>query len=303
MKSWSVKDIPSLEGKVYIVTGGNSGIGFEAVQVLASHGAEVIMASRDLTKANQAIEKIKSKHSQARVVALALDLNTFVSIRSFAKKFLSQFSRLDGLLNNAGIMLGPLTMTKDGIESQLGTNHIGHFLLTQLLWPVLKKTPEARVVNVSSIAHRQGSFDFTNMNYERPKSYAPMKAYGRSKLANLLFTYALARRTQDTGLKILAAHPGVSKTNLFARHVPNKKLYNFLFNLIPLQSAYEGALPMLRALLDQEAKNGWYYGPNGWMEMGGKPKVVRSIPLSLNEDVQEQLWKYSEKMIGDSFVV
>ncbi len=301
MKKWSVKEIPSLEGKVYIVTGGNSGIGFEAVQVLASQGAQVIMASRDLTKAYQAIEKIKMKFPQAHVIPLALDLNAFTSVRHFVKQFKSQFSRLDGLLNNAGIMLGPLTMTQDGIESQLGTNHIGHFLLTKELWSVLKKTPKARVVNVSSIAHRQGSFDFSNMNYERPKSYIPMKAYGRSKLANLLFTYALARRVKETDMKILAAHPGVSKTNLFARHVPNKKLYNFLFNLIPLQSAYEGALPMIRALLDQEAKNGSYYGPDGWMEIGGKPRIVRSIPLSHDVQVQEQLWHYSEKVIGETF--
>lgn len=301
MKPWTVNQIPSLNNKVFIVTGGNSGIGFEAVQVLAANKATVVMASRDLKKAETAIQTIKAKFPAANVVAMTLDLNAFASIHSFAKRFLSQYTRLDGLLNNAGIMLGPLTMTQDGIESQLGTNHVGHFLLTALLWKVLKKTPESRVVNVSSIAHKQGQFDFTNMNYEQPKSYQPMKAYSRSKLANLLFTYALARRVQGSDMKILAAHPGVSKTNLFARHVPNKALYNFFIKLIPLQSAYHGALPMIRALLDSEAQNGTYYGPNGWMEMGGKPIIVKSIQQSHDITLQEKLWDYSEKITGISF--
>lgn len=303
MQPWSVKNISSLEGKVFIVTGGNSGIGFESVKVLASKGAEVIMASRDLNKANQAIDRIKQTVPQAKIIAYALDLNSFVSIRAFSIKCLSHCQRLDGLLNNAGIMLGPLSLTKDGIESQLGTNHIGHFLLTKLLWPLILSTPSSRIVNVSSIAHRQGTFDFSNMNYDRPKSYQPMAAYGRSKLANLLFTYALARRVNHLDIKVLAAHPGVSKTNLFARHVPNQTLYRFLFALIPLQSAYHGALPLLRALLDPHASNGTYYGPHGWNEMGGKPVVVRSIPLSHNQEIQEQLWQYSEKVIGEPFLI
>jgi NAD(P)-dependent dehydrogenase (short-subunit alcohol dehydrogenase family) len=303
MKNWTINDIPSLKGKVYIVTGGNSGIGFEAVQVLAQRHAKVFMASRDLNKAKVAIQKIKEKNPSADVIPLALDLNALSSVRTCAEQFLKQSTRLDGLLNNAGIMLGPLTQTSDGIESQLGTNHVGHFLLTSLLFKVLKNTLNSRVVNVSSIAHKQGRFDFQNMNYEKPKSYQPMQAYSRSKLANVLFTYALARRVQGTDMKILAAHPGVSKTNLFARHVSNKAFYDFMFKIIPLQSAFHGALPMLRALLDEQANNGTYYGPHGWMEMGGKPTLVQSIPLSHDSLLQENLWNYSEKIIGEKFKI
>jgi len=229
-----------------------------------------------------------------------LNLANLESVRKFADEFKSMYSRLDVLLNNAGIMLVPYGQTKDGFERTLGTNHLGHFALTGLLLDRLSATPGARIVNVASNAHYAGDMDFNNLLFE-DGGYAPMKAYGRSKLANLLFTYELQRRLQSGGFDVsaLAAHPGISATSL-ANHL--------FFNLISwiiqpamkmvFQSSAMGALPSLRAAVDPEALGGQYYGPDGKGEKAGYPIIVDSNSASKNEEDARTLWKISEELTG-----
>ena len=189
--NWSTNNIPDLTGKVIIVTGGNSGLGYEAVKAFAAKGAEVIMASRNAQKAETATAEIMKENPFGKVIVMELDLGSLDSVKNFATAFKKQYERLDILLNNAGIMMTPYQLTKDGFESQLGTNHLGHFALTGLLIKIINSTPGSRIVNVSSIAHKKGKFDFNDLLYDNGKSYDPMKAYQRSKIANLLFTYEL----------------------------------------------------------------------------------------------------------------
>lgn len=303
MNRWKKEEISSLKGKVFIVTGGNSGIGFETVKVLAYKEAHVIMASRDLTKAELAIASIKKDFPNADIRPMKVDLSSLASVERFTNDIKKDYRSLDGLVNNAGIMFGPFTKTEGGFESQIGTNHFGHFALTARLFPLLKASGDARVINVSSIAHKAGELDLKRLEMETEKTYNPSKAYSRSKLANLLFTYYLAKQVQERnlGIRVLAAHPGVSKTNLFARNVKWKGLYKFLYTISPLQSAQKGALPILRALLDPQAQNGEYYGPDGWFEIGGNPVRVKSIPASHDEKLQKEFWDYSIKKTGVRF--
>ncbi|HSM47278.1 MAG TPA: SDR family NAD(P)-dependent oxidoreductase, partial [Draconibacterium sp.] len=201
-ENWSTTNIPDLTGKVIIVTGGNSGLGYESVKAFAEKGADVILTSRSVEKgeaAKKAIGKVKGN-----IIVLPLDLMDFSSIRSFTEKFQQKYKRLDVLLNNAGIMTTPYFLTKDGLEAQMGTNHFGHFALTGLLFGLIKNTPKSRIVNVSSMAHKQGKMDFSNLLFENGKGYSPIKSYGRSKLANLLFTYELQRKMEASGIKSIA---------------------------------------------------------------------------------------------------
>ncbi|HDR52125.1 MAG TPA: SDR family NAD(P)-dependent oxidoreductase, partial [Mariniphaga anaerophila] len=211
-ENWTTEFIPDLNGKVIIVTGGNSGLGFESVKTFAGKGAEVILASRSKENGEKAKTEILEKVPDGKIEVAQLDLADLESVRRFVKNFQQKHSRLDVLLNNAGIMTTPYFTTKDGFEGQVGTNHLGHFALTGLLLPVLKKTPKSRVVNVSSMAHKQGKMDFNNLLFENGKGYSPMKSYGRSKLANLLFTYELQRFFESNNIDSIsvAAHPGVS---------------------------------------------------------------------------------------------
>ncbi len=222
---WTSVDIPDLMGKIVIVTGANSGIGYEAAREFTRKGAEVIVASRDPIKAGRAILNIKEEIPGAKLEFIELNLANLESIRKFAEEFKSNYDKLDILLNNAGIMLMPFGKTVDGFENTVGTNHLGHFVLTGLLMDRLLTTPGARVVNVASNAHYAGEMDFNNLLFENKLGYTPMKAYSRSKLANLLFTYELQRRFQSRGYDVIAvaAHPGTSATSL-ANHL--------FFNLI-----------------------------------------------------------------------
>jgi NAD(P)-dependent dehydrogenase (short-subunit alcohol dehydrogenase family) len=301
-ENWTKANIPDLSGKVIIVTGGNSGLGYESVKAFAEKGAEVILASRSVEKgeaAKKAMGEVKGNIS-----VLSLDLMDFSSIKSFTEKFQQKYKQLDVLLNNAGIMTTPYFLTKDGLEAQMGTNHFGHFALTGLLFNHLKNTPSSRIVNVSSMAHKQGKMDFSNLLFENGVGYSPIKSYGRSKLANLLFTYELQRRIAASAIKSIAvaAHPGVSNTNL-ARYLEDKLIFKILMPLMSpfIQEQDMGALPQIRASVDENVKGGEYYGPGGFNEMKGFPVLVKSNAASHSLDDAKKLWEVSEKITGISF--
>lgn len=296
---WTIENIPDLTGKTVLVTGGNSGLGFESVKAFALKGAQVIMACRSVNKGEEAKKQIIKFLPTADIKVMELDLADLISVRIFANKVKQNHTQLHILLNNAGIMMVPYGLTKDGFERQFGTNHLGHFALTGLLLELLKQTPESRVVNVSSMAHRNGVMDFENLQFEDGKGYSPMKAYGRSKLSNLLFTYELQRFFEKNNYNIiaLAAHPGVADTNL-AHNLVNKWVYKTLIPLFGFmfQSAAMGALPELRASVDQKAKGGEYYGPDGKRGIKGYPVLVKSNDASQDVESARRLWEISEKL-------
>jgi NAD(P)-dependent dehydrogenase (short-subunit alcohol dehydrogenase family) len=300
MSKWKAEDVPDLSGKVIIVTGANSGLGFEASKEFARKGAKVIMACRNMDKAQVALIQIKEEIPDASIEVMRLDLARLKSIHQFAGKFKAKYDRLDVLLNNAGIMFTPYGKTEDGFEQQFGVNHLGHFALTGLLLDVLKETPKSRVVNVSSSGHTMGKMDFDDLMWKN-NGYSGRKAYGRSKLANLLFTYELQRRLESAGIDCIsvAAHPGAARTNLM-RHM-NRILSSILWVFLGpfIQSAAMGALPEIRASVDSEVKGGEYYGPEG--RYGGYPVQVESNGDSHNEEDAEKLWEVSESLTGVKF--
>lgn len=296
---WNTDQIPDLDGRVIIVTGGNSGLGYESVKAFARYGATVVLASRSVDKGEQARKEILIETPGKKIAVMPLDLSDLSSIRTFASEFKSNYNRLDVLLNNAGIMTTPYFLTKDGFEGQVGTNHLGHFALTGLLMDIIRNTPLSRVVNVSSMAHRQGTMDFDNLLYKNGKGYNPMNAYGRSKLANLLFTYELQRKFEQKQIdaKAVAAHPGVSQTNL-ARFLEGKIWFKVLYPLIKLisQDAAQGALPQIRASVDPNIKGGDYYGPDGYRELKGFPIQVHSNKASHSLSDARKLWEMSQEL-------
>ena len=301
-EKWTTDNIPDLSEKIIIVTGGNSGLGYESVKAFAEKGAEVILASRSVEKGEAA--KTLIGKTKGKIVVMQLDLMDLASIKNFASKFKNKYDKLDILLNNAGIMTTPYFLTKDGFEGQMGTNHLGHFALTALLFEIIAKTPKSRIVNVSSSAHKQGKMDFDNLLFEHEKDYSPLKAYGRSKLSNLLFTYELQRRLEANGIDTIsiAAHPGVAKTNL-ARYIDGKFWFKILlpiFNMISQDQAH-GALPQIRAAVDPEVKGAEYYGPHKGMK--GFPVVVESNEASHNKTDAKKLWEVSENLTGVKFKV
>jgi len=302
MEKWTIENISDQSGKVMVVTGGNSGLGYESIKALAGKGATVVLASRNVQKGEAAKAEILKEHPGGKIEVLPLDLMDLNSVRAFVKLFKDKYDRLDVLLNNAGIMTTPYFTTKDGFEGQMGTNHLGHFALTGLLMDLLGKTPQARVVNVSSGAHRFGKMDFDNLLFEKGKDYSPMKAYGRSKLSNLLFTYELQRLFREHNMNAIAvaSHPGGSRTNL-DRHINGKVWYYLLWPIFRLttMSQSQGALPQIRAAVDPEVTGGQYYGPH--RNMTGYPIVVESNKASHNMDDARKLWEMSEKLTGISF--
>ena len=303
-QNWNISDIPDLTGKTIVVTGGNSGLGLEAVKAFALKGASVIMACRTVSKGEDAMKSFIKFLPSANITIMELDLTDLKSVRNFATKFKQNHTRLDVLLNNAGIMMVPYGLTKDGFESQFGTNHLGHFALTGLLLDVLKETPKSRVVNVSSMAHKQGEMNFDNLQFEKGKGYGSMKAYGRSKLSNLLFTYELQRFFEKNKIDCiaLAAHPGLSDTNL-ANHLTNKFIFKILKPLFDkmTQPASMGALPEIRASVSPNAKGADYFGPDGKREMKGYPVLVQSNLASHDAGSARKLWEISEKLTGVVF--
>jgi NAD(P)-dependent dehydrogenase (short-subunit alcohol dehydrogenase family) len=299
--SWTTADIPDLTGKVIIVTGANSGLGFESTKELARKGARVIMACRNLDKARAALRQIRLEIPDAPAEIMRVDLVDLDSVHEFAEAFRAKYQRLDVLVNNAGIMMVLYGTTKEGFESQLGTNHLGHFALTGLLLDRLLETPGSRVVTVSSSAHRFGRMDFDDLMFEGGQGYSRTRAYGRSKLANLLFTYELERRLEarNAGTIAVAAHPGTSNTNL-SRHVDGgvSSKIRGLWRPILAQSAAMGALPILRAATDPGVQGGEYYGPDGLFEQKGYPVRVDSNKASHSREDARRLWHVSEQLTG-----
>jgi NAD(P)-dependent dehydrogenase (short-subunit alcohol dehydrogenase family) len=300
-KKWNLNDMPSQSGKVVVVTGGNSGLGFETVKAFADKGAEVVLACRNISKGELAKEEILKEIPQGKIMVLPIDLMDLSSIKLFAEEFKQNFSQLDILINNAGIMTCPYALTKDGFESQMGTNHLGHFALTGYLLELIIPTPNSRVVTVSSLAHKQWKMSFANSLSEFAHSYNKMRAYSRSKMANLLFTYELQRRFESNGINsiALAAHPGASYTNL-GRHLEDKFLARLLRPLIVkiLPNPNSGALSQIRAAADTNAKGGQFYGPSGFLELAGNPVVVKSTKSSYSIEDAKTLWEISEKLTG-----
>lgn len=294
--NWTAENIPNQSGKVVIVTGANSGLGFEAARTLAQKGAVVIMACRSLEKGKAAVDQIRVENPTGQVVLQHLDLADFESVQQFAENFLGEYDRLDVLINNAGVMATPYRKTSDGFELQIGTNHLGHFLLTGLLMDILKSTPGSRVVTVSSYAHFFGRINFADLNSER--FYQKWLAYGQSKLANILFGYELQRRTSRNGKNPISivVHPGYAATNL-----QHTSTFFSLLNPIMAQSPEMGALPILYAATDSQIRGGEYIGPDGFLGQHGYPHVARSSRLSQDEGTARHLWEVSEKLTGVQF--
>jgi NAD(P)-dependent dehydrogenase (short-subunit alcohol dehydrogenase family) len=298
---WTAAQVPDQTGRVAIVTGSNTGLGYDTAQALAAHGAKVVLAVRDTDKGNAAAARIVGTSPTADVAVQPLDLGSLQSIRTSAEELKAAYPRIDLLINNAGVMYpSPRQTTKDGFELQFGTNHLGHFALTGLLLENLLPVDGSRVVTVSSVGHRVlAKIHFDDLQWER--SYNRVAAYGQSKLANLLFTYELQRRLggHNEPTVAVAAHPGLSDTEL-ARHMPAV--------LVPVvglmsQSPAMGALPTLRAATDPAVQGGQYYGPDGIGESRGHPKVVKSSAQSHDQDIQGRLWTVSEELTGVSYPV
>lgn len=295
--NWNADNIPDLTGRVVLITGASSGIGKEAARVIAGKGGRVIIAARNMEKANRAADDIRGRFANTDVSVRQLDLSDLQSVSTFADTFSRDFDRLDVLINNAGIMMCPYAKTKDGFEIQMGTNHLGHFALTGHLLPLLKHTGNARIVNLASIAHKGGDLDFSDLNWET-RPYKTMKAYGDSKLANLYFTYRLAGKLGSGGDAplVTAAHPGWTATEL-QRH---SGIAGFLNNFFA-QGVDMGTLPTLRAAFDEQAHQGDYFGPVNFFEMRGYPVKTKSNAKSHDSNAAQQLWDMSEKMTGISY--
>jgi NAD(P)-dependent dehydrogenase (short-subunit alcohol dehydrogenase family) len=297
MSKWNTTDIPDQTGRVAVVTGANTGLGFETAKALAAKGARVVLAVRNIDKGKDAASAITAATPDADVTLQQLDLSSLASVREAAAELKSDHDHIDLLVNNAGLMYPPKQTTEDGFEMQFGTNHLGHFALTGLLLDHLTPTAGSRIVTVSSIGHRiNAAIHFDDLQWER--SYNRVSAYGQSKLANLLFTYELQRRLASRNTTIaLAAHPGGSDTDLM-RHLPDSLQFT-LPVLRPLfQSAAMGALPQLRAATDPDVVGAQYYGPGGLGGLRGYPKVVESSKQSHDVDLQRRLWTVSEELTG-----
>ena len=296
-------NIPSQLGRTAVVTGATSGLGYETARALAEAGAEVVLTGRDERKGLQAVESISRAVAGARVHFEPLDLASLASVAAFAERTRSSRQSLDLLINNAGVMALPRRqVTADGFEMQFGTNHLGHFALTARLLPLLRQGNGPRVVSVSSLAHRTGFLDFSDLQGER--LYSPWKAYGQSKLACLVFALELQRRSEREGWGLVsnAAHPGFARTNLFASG-PGGLLSLATDFAAPLfgQSAAEGSRPILFAATSADAKSGAYYGPGGIGELRGAPTAALIMPQARNAATASKLWDISEKLSGTSF--
>lgn len=293
-QKWNSTHIPSQEGKTILITGATSGLGKEATRVLANKSATVIMAVRNTEKAEGVAKEIRNGCPSASLDIRKLDLSSLESIHAFAEGMLSEYHQLHVLINNAGVMMPPYSKTRDGFEIQMGTNHLGHFALTGLLFPLLRTTKNSRIVATSSLAHRQGDIDFSDMQWEKRK-YKTGRAYSDSKLANLYFAYELARKTegQSDAPLVTASHPGWTKTEL-DRH---SGLAKFIGNIVA-QRVEMGTLPALRAAIDEQAQSGDYFGPGKLMEMRGHPILVKSNKMSRNGENARRLWELSEALTG-----
>ncbi len=292
-EKWTTKNIPNMQEKTIIITGANSGIGFEAARALAAKNAIVIMACRSLDKGEAARQQIQAETPEADIKLMLLDLANLSSVRQFAGDFHENHKKLDILVNNAGVMAIPYKKTVDGFEMQFGVNHLGHFTLTGLLLDLLVNTEDSRVVTISSYAHRYGWIQFNDLNGER--FYYRWLAYCQSKLANLLFAYELQRRLVQSGAMTvsLGAHPGWTSTEL-QRHA---SMFNFL-NPVIGQSPEMGALPTLYAATGEDIEGNEYIGPDGFLGQRGYPHKINPGRLTRNRKLAKRLWEISDEMTG-----
>jgi NAD(P)-dependent dehydrogenase (short-subunit alcohol dehydrogenase family) len=301
--AWSPDDIGDQTGRVALVTGANSGIGFETARALADHGAHVIMGCRDPGRARVAADKLEHALDRSSIELLTLDLSDLVAVRRSAERFLADHARLDLLINNAGVMGTPYRQTADGFELQMATNHLGHFALTGLLLDRLLASGRGRVVTVSSVMHRTGHIDFDDVAGEKIRN--TWSHYGNSKLANLLFTAELSRRLQAAGEPVMAvaAHPGWTRSNLIGNGAAvghsrlRARVGDRLGNLFG-QSAAAGAGPSLYAATSPDVAPGQFIGPSHLVELFGPPKVVRPSRQARNLADASRLWEISEELTG-----
>ena len=297
---WTSDDVPGQHGRLAVVTGANTGLGFETARVLAARGASVVLAVRDTDKGKRAAARIAGAAPGADVMVQPLDLTSLDSVRAAAGELRARYPRIDLLVNNAGVMFPPRQTTRDGFELQFGTNHLGPFALTGLLLEQMLPVPGSRVVTVSSLAHRvRARINFDDLQGQR--SYSRVAAYSQSKLANLMFTYELARRLSGAGTTIaVAAHPGLASTEL-SRYTP--AIVAFFYVRVMSQTAAMGALPTLRAATDPGVLGGQYYGPRGLFGARGYPELARSSRRSRDTALQRRLWAVSEELTGVTFPV
>lgn len=302
MTKWTTSDIPSQRGRTAVVTGAG-GLGFEDALALTKAGAKVVIAGRNPRKGDEAVDAIRRALPSADVRFELLDLASLASVAAFAERLNRQLGSLDLLINNAGVMTPPRReTTADGFELQLGANYLGHFALTAGLLPLLKRGEDARMVSVSSVAARQGAIDFDDLNAER--GYRPMPVYAQSKLACLMFALEFERRSEATGWGVagIAAHPGVSRTQLLYNTPgghPMRRIRSALWFLF--QPASQGALPTLFAATAYEAVGGAYYGPDGMAEIRGYPTAARIPRAALDQAAAARLWDVSEQLTGVRF--
>jgi NAD(P)-dependent dehydrogenase (short-subunit alcohol dehydrogenase family) len=289
------------EGRTIVITGASTGVGLEVAKIFAAKGAQVVLACRDAERARRAVAAVAAGTPWARTDTVALDLASLASVRSAAADLRSRYPRVDVLINNAGVMWAPKSATTDGFETHFGTNHLGHFAFTGLVLDLLLPVAGSRVVVLSSPAHRTGSIDFDDLGYDR--RYRPMAAYGRSKLANLLFAQMLHARLAGAAARTtaVAAHPGGARTEL-NRHMP------VLFRgpswglARPITHPAEiGALSIARAAADPQVPGGGYVGPDGWHEFTGYPVLLQPGVRALDTDLQRRLWRESERLTGVTY--
>ncbi|MDR3417209.1 MAG: oxidoreductase [Nevskia sp.] len=298
---WTVELMPSQAGKTAVVTGANSGLGLESVVALARAGARVVMACRDPHKAAAALAEVRQRVPQGQVEPMSLDLASLGSVRQFADAFRGRHSRLDLLINNAGILGVPLTRTTEGFEGHMGTNHLGHFALTGLLSDTLLATPGARIITVGSMGHWNArGLDLDDLNFERSR-YTPFAAYCRSKLANLLFVLELSRRlaARGSGVIAAAAHPGGAATNI---QPAGSRIVKAIALRFFINTAAQGALPTLYAATAPDVRSNDYFGPDGFLGMRGYPGVARRHRAARDAAAARRLWELSESLTGIAYL-
>jgi NAD(P)-dependent dehydrogenase (short-subunit alcohol dehydrogenase family) len=301
MSNWTTANIGDQTGRTAVITGANTGLGYETAAALAAKGAHVVLAVRNLDKGKNAADLIARRTPGADVTLQELDLTSLASVRASTDQLRSEHDRIDLLINNAGVMVTPKSTTTEGFELQFGTNHLGHFAFTGLLLDRVLATPGSRVVTVSSTGHRFArGIRFDDLQWQN--GYSRMGAYAQSKLANLMFTYELQRRLAGTQTIAAAAHPGASQSEL-GRNASLAIRLAFLPFVPVQQSAAMGALPTLRAATDQGVIGGEYYGPGGFGEFRGHPKLVASNGASHDVAAQKRLWAVSEELTGVTYPV
>ena len=297
---WTKENIPDQTGRIAIVTGANIGIGYETALALYEKGAHVVLACRDIEKAGTAAKEIQQSGGKGKTEVLHLDLSDLKSVKTAAETFKSKHTKLDLLINNAGVMVPPASKTKQGYELQFGTNVLGHFAFTGHLYALLKETPESRIVTVSSLVYRLGSIDYTNLKLEN--NYDANREYAQSKLANLLFTLELNDRIKAKGDTVIstASHPGVTGTNL-ARYLNKEDIDNILKVYGEMMEPWQGALPTLYAAIAKYGKGGDFIGPDKDGGLRGYPAKAEILPLALDKEEAKKLWKYAEEATGVYF--